>query len=283
MGRTGWTAMAALALMAGPVAAQQETPRVPEATARAAALARVPGGTVKSEELEQEEGKLIYSYDIVVAGRDGVEEVTVDANTGAVLGVHHEDAAAERAEAAHDRGELRKAEAEMERQEARSREEAEQLEAAREQEAAEELQEGEELEAAGVIKPAPYAQWLAERTVAAHAPVVSVEVALVQDGVCRTMASTALEDVLEECDADETGPMTTGRPSIKAPTAEDPVYDITQTLHDANGTVVGAVGLDIEPGDLSRDQVVELARKVVEEMEAQIPSQGRLFEAPPRP
>ncbi len=77
----------------------QQAAKVPEARARATALARVPGGHVRSEELERESGHLIYSYDIVVPGRSGIEEAHVDANTGKFLGVQHEGAAGETREA----------------------------------------------------------------------------------------------------------------------------------------------------------------------------------------
>lgn len=66
--------------------------------ARATALARVPGGAVKSEELEKEHGKLIYSFDIAVPGKSGVEEVNVSAITGKVLARKHESARAEKRE-----------------------------------------------------------------------------------------------------------------------------------------------------------------------------------------
>ena len=38
--------------------------------ARATALARVSGGVVAAGELEEEDGRLIYSFDIRVAGRE---------------------------------------------------------------------------------------------------------------------------------------------------------------------------------------------------------------------
>jgi len=69
--------------------------KVAEADARKTALAEVPRGKVQSHELERENGKLIYSYDIKVAGRAGTEEVNVDAITGAVVAHEHEDAKAE--------------------------------------------------------------------------------------------------------------------------------------------------------------------------------------------
>jgi len=66
--------------------------KVTLAAARATALARVPGGVVKSEELERECGKLIYSFDIAVPGRAGVEEVNVSALSGHVIARKHESA-----------------------------------------------------------------------------------------------------------------------------------------------------------------------------------------------
>ncbi len=63
--------------------------------ARATALAKVPGGTVKSEELEREHGKLIYSFDIQVPGKSGVEEVNVNAINGKVVNKKHESAKSE--------------------------------------------------------------------------------------------------------------------------------------------------------------------------------------------
>ncbi|MGH7463273.1 MAG: PepSY domain-containing protein [Longimicrobiales bacterium] len=59
--------------------------------AQQAALAKVPGGTIAKGELEEEDGRLIYSFDIKVAGQEGITEVHVDAQTGAVLKTEHED------------------------------------------------------------------------------------------------------------------------------------------------------------------------------------------------
>lgn len=71
-------------------------------TARATALAKVPHGVVRSEELEREHGKLIYSFDIAVPGKSGIQEVNVNAIDGKVLGVHHETAKDEKKEAAKE-------------------------------------------------------------------------------------------------------------------------------------------------------------------------------------
>jgi hypothetical protein len=59
------------------------------------ALARVPGGQIREGELEREHGKLVYSFDVNVPNREGVDEVQVDARSGKVVSVKHESAAAE--------------------------------------------------------------------------------------------------------------------------------------------------------------------------------------------
>ncbi|HET7231894.1 MAG TPA: PepSY domain-containing protein [Longimicrobium sp.] len=77
----------------------QRQARITEAQARRTALRAVRNGRVKSHELEREHGRLIYSYDITVPGRGGIEEVTVDARTGRIVTHQHETPADERREA----------------------------------------------------------------------------------------------------------------------------------------------------------------------------------------
>ncbi len=72
------------------------------AAATETALKEVPDGKVTEHELEREKGKLVYSFDIKVAGKEGVEEVAVDAITGAVVEKSHESAADEAKEAAKE-------------------------------------------------------------------------------------------------------------------------------------------------------------------------------------
>ena len=76
-------------------AALRKEAKIAEADARNTALAAVPGGKVQSHELEREKGRLIYSYDIKIAGKSGIEEVNVDAMTGEIIAHVHEDAKAE--------------------------------------------------------------------------------------------------------------------------------------------------------------------------------------------
>jgi uncharacterized membrane protein YkoI len=71
--------------------ALQERAQVSADAARATALAAVPGGRIVESELEDEDGRLIYSFDIEAA--DGTHDVEIDAITGQVLtsAVENED------------------------------------------------------------------------------------------------------------------------------------------------------------------------------------------------
>ena len=80
----------------------QKEAKISEATARETALKEVPNGSVKSSELERENGKLIYSYDITVPGKTGIDEVNVNAVDGTVVAKTHETPKAEKAEMAKE-------------------------------------------------------------------------------------------------------------------------------------------------------------------------------------
>ena len=83
--------------------------KVTEEAAAMTAQKRVPKGTIQGVELEREKGKLIYSYDIKVPGKSGVEEVNVSAMTGKVVARQHESAAAEQKEAGREKRESKPA------------------------------------------------------------------------------------------------------------------------------------------------------------------------------
>lgn len=61
--------------------------KISKAAATKIALAKVPGGKVKDSELEEENGKLIWSFDIATKGSKDITEVAVDAITGEVVSV----------------------------------------------------------------------------------------------------------------------------------------------------------------------------------------------------
>ncbi len=77
--------------------------KVTAETATAAAQAKVPKGKIISAEIEEENGKLLYSFDIKTKGKSGIDEVNVDALSGAVLDVQHETPKDEAREKAADR------------------------------------------------------------------------------------------------------------------------------------------------------------------------------------
>lgn len=72
-------------------------------SAAAVARAKLPKATIRSAEIEEEGGKLIFSFDMKTAGKAGIDEVNVDALTGKMVGkVQHESAADEKKEAADE-------------------------------------------------------------------------------------------------------------------------------------------------------------------------------------
>lgn len=71
-------------------------PKITMAEAQAIALKKAPG-KVKSAELENEHGKLIYSFDIATSAKT-ITEVNVDALNGKIVAVQQENAAKEAAE-----------------------------------------------------------------------------------------------------------------------------------------------------------------------------------------
>jgi len=121
MKRTGIAFAISLSLLAaGPVFAQpvtmkEEKPgqlklaKITPAAATATALAKVPNGKIETAEIEEEDGKLIYSFAIKIAGKSGIEEVAVDAKTGKVLTVEHETPEDEAKEAKADMAKAAKA------------------------------------------------------------------------------------------------------------------------------------------------------------------------------
>ena len=76
--------------------------KVTEAQATAIALAKVPNGIVKSAELEEEHGRLVWSFDIAKPSTRGVTEIQVNAKTGKIASVKKETPRQEAKEAKAD-------------------------------------------------------------------------------------------------------------------------------------------------------------------------------------
>ncbi len=76
----------------------QKQAKVTKAQATTTALERVPNGKVKEAELENEHGKLVWSFDIATPGSKDITEVQVDAMDGGVVSEEKESPKAEKAE-----------------------------------------------------------------------------------------------------------------------------------------------------------------------------------------
>lgn len=88
-----------------PDSALSDLAKVSRAEAQKAALARIkaPSKQVASGGLEIEQGCLVYSFDIRISGKSGIEEILVDAGTGKILSHIHETPEQEAAEQAKDK------------------------------------------------------------------------------------------------------------------------------------------------------------------------------------
>jgi hypothetical protein len=101
-------AVAALLLFTLTLVSAQETPKakITKAQATKIVLERFKGGKITDAELEKEEGKLVWSFDIKVG--KVTKEVWVDAQTGLVVKTETESAAKEKAEAKADKAAKKK-------------------------------------------------------------------------------------------------------------------------------------------------------------------------------
>jgi N-methylhydantoinase A/oxoprolinase/acetone carboxylase beta subunit len=84
-------------------AALKKDAKISIETARATALKKVPG-EIQEEELEKENGKLVYSFDIRATGQKDITEVQVSAVDGSIVSVAKENAASEAKEKKQDSG-----------------------------------------------------------------------------------------------------------------------------------------------------------------------------------
>jgi hypothetical protein len=82
---------------------------VTEAQARKLALTKAPNGKIESSELEEENGHLIWSFDISMPGTKNITEVQVDAKAGTIVGVDIETPKDQAKEAAADKKAAKKA------------------------------------------------------------------------------------------------------------------------------------------------------------------------------
>ena len=77
--------------------------KITEDQAGKIALTKAPGGVIQSKELEEEKGRLIWSFDIATSGTKNITEVQVDAKTGDVVAVDVETPKDQAKEAKEDK------------------------------------------------------------------------------------------------------------------------------------------------------------------------------------
>jgi len=250
------------AALGGGAAAQNvgRAPKIPESVARDSAMARVPRGQVRGEELEREGGRLIYSYDIQVPGQAGVQEVNVDAMTGEVVATTHEGPAQEKAEAS------REEERRQHPQAAPGREEAE----------AGETEQTGKGQAPGKAE-APYAQWVVTEVAAKESSLRSLQIAVPRGDGCDIVAATDAAKVGQDCTDVDLQPMETDKPLVRTATGSAPAYQIIETLHDKRGNFVGTVVMDVAPSTPSRKAALAAAEGIRHRLETRIPSEMDLF------
>jgi uncharacterized membrane protein YkoI len=71
-------------------ASLQKEAKITEAEARKIARSKVDSGTIKSSELEKENGKLIWSLDITRPKTPNITEIQIDAKTGKIVSIQTE-------------------------------------------------------------------------------------------------------------------------------------------------------------------------------------------------
>ena len=123
------------------------------------------------------------------------------------------------------------------------------------------------------------AQKLVDMTVQKHPEVSGLELSATPAGKknCITIAATETEDMGQQCDEDEHAALKTMKPFVEH---EADGYDVTAPLHDANGKLVGVVGIDFKPGPGQTDAaILKLTASLLQELQQQIPSKEFLFQA----
>jgi len=122
------------------------------------------------------------------------------------------------------------------------------------------------------------AQKLVDSTMQKNPDLAGLELSATPPGksTCIAIAATEPKDMGEKCDKDEFTALKTGKPFIEK---ESDGYDVTASLHDVNGKVVGTIGIDfkLQPGQTNasiRRRTAELLKQI----EPQIQSKDALFQ-----
>jgi hypothetical protein len=135
----------------------------------------------------------------------------------------------------------------------------------------------------GLAKPTPsdaksriFAQVLVENTAAKHPELKGLGLATTPpDGHdCVTIADTDAKELGDKCDKGELAVMKTGKSTVEK---EGDGYDVTVPLH-VSGKTIGIIGMDFRL-DQQEVGLLDRAKVIAKEVEDQIPSKSKLFEA----
>jgi hypothetical protein len=122
------------------------------------------------------------------------------------------------------------------------------------------------------------AQRLVELIAQKHPEVADLELSVTPAGrrKCVTIAATNAKDVGEKCDSDEFAALKTPEPFVER---EKDGFDVTARLHDADGNVIGTLGLDFKlNAGQTKAEILKRTAEILKEVEPQIPSKAFLFQ-----
>jgi hypothetical protein len=121
-----------------------------------------------------------------------------------------------------------------------------------------------------------FAQALVEDTLAKHSGLEGVGLATTPPNghECVTIADTDAKELGDKCDKGEVAVMETGNPTVEK---EGDGYDVTLPLH-VSGKTIGIIGMDFKL-DQEEAGLLDRAKAIAKEIEDQIPSKSKLFEA----
>lgn len=125
-------------------------------------------------------------------------------------------------------------------------------------------------------KQKSFAEALVEQAKANHPEADEVGIAVRMKSGCKTIASTDPSDIGENCEKDDVAPMQTGKPYVEK---ERDGYDVSVPLRDAQGRMIGALGVGFKKdGGQTESKVTAQALAIAKEMSAQIPTKATLFQ-----
>jgi hypothetical protein len=129
---------------------------------------------------------------------------------------------------------------------------------------------------APAAKAKTQAQSLVEQTAQNHPEADEIGISVRSSRGCSTIASTDKSDIGETCEKDDIAPMRTGKPYVEK---ERDGFDVSVPLRDANGKLVGSLGVGFKRAlGETQAKVVEDALKISKEMATHIASKAALFQ-----